>query len=372
MLNNPYQQSIARSGFGQPENSLLKSFIPLNRLSEDHLNSLLRDTSVEYLCAGQLVVEAGERDNTHVYLLHGELDIIGADGASTRLSAENSDSPFPVAHSQPRLQTVQAASDCCVIRFDSDRLDGIVAWEQIVSYILLDISSRRELDSDAEWMATLLRSNLFYKVPPINITQILHRFEEIPVKAGDVILRQNEIGDCCYVIKQGEVDVYRAPDHRSAQEMVARLTEGQCFGEDALINNALRNATIKMNTDGSLMRLGKQDFYLLLKEPEVMNMNLPAALKAVDDGAEWIDVRSEEEYEIGHCNKALHLPLEILQLKTRMLNSDKRYVTYCNSGRRSQAAAYFLQSLGYSVSALSGGFRRYSNTEQEQHVQLCF
>lgn len=365
------ETSVARSVNGV-ELELLQSFVPLNKLSNDHLESLLREIEVEYLCAGQTLFEAGESDNKHIYLLHGELQLSGAGGRSEVLSAESMMCTYPVAHSQPRTCSAVAISDCSLLRFDSDQLDGIVAWEQIVSYILLDISSRRELDSDITWMTTLLRSNLFYKVPPINIGQILNRFNEVEVKAGDVILRQGEIGDCCYVIKSGEADVYRAKDERSKQECVARLGPGRCFGEDALINNALRNATIRMNTDGRLMHLGKQDFYLLLREPKVVNLNLSAASDALHKGAQWIDVRSQEEFEAGHCNSALHLPLEILQLKTRMLDKNKQYVTYCNSGRRSQAAAYFLQSLGFDVCALSGGFKRYSAQAREKHLRLCF
>lgn len=372
MFDPTATNTVASASMSGIELELLQSFVPLNKLSDDHLESLLRDVEVEYLCAGQTLFEAGESDNKHIYLLHGELQLSDVSGRSEVLSAESMMCTYPVAHSQPRSNSAVALTDCSLLRFDSDQLDGIVAWEQIVSYILLDISSRRELDSDVAWMTTLLRSNLFYKVPPINIAQILHRFNEVEVKAGDVILRQGEIGDCCYVIKSGEADVYRATDERSRQNCVARLGPGRCFGEDALINNALRNATIRMNTDGSLMRLGKQDFYLLLREPKVVNLNLSAASDAMNGGAQWIDVRTQEEFEAGHCDSALHLPLEILQLKTRMLDKSKQYVTYCNSGRRSQAAAYFLQSLGFDVCALSGGFKRYSADAREKHLRLCF
>ncbi len=355
----------------ESEQRLLQAFVPLNKLNADHLASLLRDVSVEYLCAGQTLFEAGECDNQYVYLLHGDLQLETPAGQVENLSAESRRCTFPIAHRQPRAVTAKASSDCSLIRFDADRLDGIVAWEQAVNYILLDISSQRELDADAEWMTTLLRSNLFHKVPPINIRTILHRFTEVPVAAGDVVLRQGEIGDCCYVIAEGEADVFRAPDERSAQELVARLGPGRCFGEDALVNNALRNATIRMNRDGRLMRLDKQDFFLLLREPNVEHLNLPAADKALAAGAQWIDVRTQEEFEAGHCKQALHMPLEYLQLKTRLLDPATTYVTYCNSGRRSQAAAYFLQSLGYKVAALAGGFKRYT-TDAERHLQLSF
>ena len=117
---------------------------------------------------------------------------------------------------QPRQHSARAVTDCSVIRFDSAKIDGMIAWDQTANYIMLAIAAQRDLDEDAEWMATLLRSNLFYKVPPINIEQILHRFEPLAVAADDFILRQGEIGDCCYVIKEGEAEVWHKQSSRWA------------------------------------------------------------------------------------------------------------------------------------------------------------
>ncbi len=160
------------------DKNLLQSFVPINTLSLDHLDSLLRDRSIEVLCAGQNVFEAGECDNQHIYLLHGDVELLHADGTAERLSAESHLCTFPIAHVQPRQHSARAVTDCSVIRFDSAKIDGMIAWDQTANYIMLAIAAQRDLDEDAEWMATLLRSNLFYKVPPINIEQILHRFEQ--------------------------------------------------------------------------------------------------------------------------------------------------------------------------------------------------
>ena len=157
------------------------------------------------------------------------------------------------------------------------------------------------------------------------------------------------------------MSVYRAADEKSASQLVAELGVGRCFGEDALVNDAPRNATVVMRDNGVLMKLDRQDFYLLLKSPPVRSLTLAEVDRELMSGAELIDVRTESEYELAHATsglktEALNMPLTILKLKSRLLDRDKRYITYCNSGRRSSAAAYLLAEDGYNVTVLRNGF----------------
>lgn len=334
---------------------MLHSFVPVNALTEDHLDTLLRDTQIEVVCRGQTLCQRGDRDAAHIFLLSGS--VVFADGgvAPLRIDADDSLARFPLAHHQPRLESVTALSDCQVIRFDSDRLDAMLAWDQAADYIMLDISAQRDMDEDADWMLTLLRSNLFYKVPPMNIRQILSRFQPVFTHAGDAVIRQGELGDCCYFIKEGSVEVYRSDDARNKSNLVAELGIGRCFGEDALVNEAPRNATVLMRENGVLMRLDKQDFYLLLKTPPVRSLGFAELEREVTAGAVLIDVRGSDEFEREHAAQSLNMPLNILQLKARQLDRKTRYIAYCNSGRRSSAAAFLLTEDGYDVTVLRNG-----------------
>lgn len=335
---------------------LLQTMVPVNALTEDHLNTLMRDTHVEVLCRGQTICRRGDCDEVHVYLLSGKVGIDSGSGDALVIDANDPQARFPLAHYQPRLETVTAIDDCQIIRFASAQLDAMLAWDQAANYITLDISGQRDLDEDADWMLTLLRSNLFYKVPPMNIRQILSRFRPHFAHSGDVIVRQGETGDSCYFVKEGAVSVYRAADEKSASVLLAELGVGRCFGEDALVNDAPRNATVVMRDNGVLMQLDKQDFFLLLKSPPVRSLTLAEVERELAEGVELIDVRTESEYELAHAAAAHNMPLTILKLKSRLLDRDKRYIAYCNSGRRSNAAAHLLAEDGYSVTALRNGF----------------
>jgi CRP-like cAMP-binding protein len=330
---------------------LARAFVPLSALRPSYLQFLLQQASVDYLCAGQPLFDRGVCDYRHIFLLHGRVRLRYSSGYEELVSA--GDTLFALANEMPRPCDAVADSDCTLLKLDSDRLDRILSWCQIGDYLLAELSVERDYDEDMEWIRTVLNSNLFYKVPPVNAERILDRMTPQVVMAGEVILRQGEIGNCCYFIKEGSARV----THRDEEGRVTHLADigvGRCFGEDALVYETLRNATVTMLEDGVLMRLGKEDFKVLLIEPEVEEVSEDEAQSLAGEPV-YIDVRTQEEYDEGHLVLAANVPLNLLSLKKRLLRTDVPYVLYCDTGRRSRAAAWLLGKQGYNTLALRGG-----------------
>lgn len=330
---------------------LAQAFVPLCALKPSYLHFLLQQASVDYFYAGQKLFDGGVCDYRHIYLLHGRVRLIFSSGYEELVSA--GESLYALANEMPRPCEGVADTDCTLLRVDSDRLDRILSWCQISDYLLAELSIERDLDEDMDWIRTVLNSNLFYKVPPVNAERILDRMVPEVVLAGDVVVRQGEIGNCCYFIKEGAARVTRRDDKGGLMHL-ADIGVGRCFGEDALVYETLRNATVTMAEDGVLMRLGKEDFKILLVEPEVEEVSEEEA-QTLGEQPVYIDVRTQEEYDEGHLVLAANVPLNLLSLKKRLLRSDVPYVFYCDTGRRSRAAAYLLGKQGYNTLALKGG-----------------
>ena len=72
---------------------------------------------------------------------------------------------------------------------------------------------------------------------------------------------------------------------------LATLDDGDAFGEEALLSDAKRNASITMTSDGELVRLTKDDFIELIKKPSLESVDYEAAQAMVVDGACWLDLR---------------------------------------------------------------------------------
>ncbi len=68
----------------------------------------------------------------------------------------------------------------------------------------------------------------------------------------------------------------------------------------------------------------------------------------LDAGALVVDVRSVPEYELGHADGSLHLPLHLLPVHAgERLPKDRVLLCCCQSGARSAQAVQFLRGLGY-------------------------
>lgn len=72
-----------------------------------------------------------------------------------------------------------------------------------------------------------------------------------------------------------------------------------------------------------------------------------------------LDVRSQEEYDLGHIKNSINLPLDTLRCSLHELDIHKDVVVYCASGIRSYNAEQILRNAGYSVKNLDGAYGFY-------------
>jgi rhodanese-related sulfurtransferase len=179
--------------------------------------------------------------------------------------------------------------------------------------------------------------------------------QRINCKANDVIIKQGAEGDYFYVIVSGKCLVTRETPLNKEGLKLAELGPGDSFGEEALIAEAKRNATVTMITDGSLMRLGKQDFQTLLNEPLLQWVDYEQAKQIVAQGGKWLDVRLPSEFQNFRIEEAINIPLYFIRLRLNALEKNTKYVVCCDTGRRSSAAAYILSERGFEAYVLKGG-----------------
>jgi len=69
----------------------------------------------------------------------------------------------------------------------------------------------------------------------------------------------------------------------------------------------------------------------------------------VKNGAIIIDVRSPNEFQYGHIQKSVNIPLQSLGGQLGKIDKNKVVITCCASGMRSASAKSILKAKGYSV-----------------------
>lgn len=346
--------------------ALLQTFVPLNSLSPERLDYLLEGQQLETLAPGTELCRRGESDGFTIYLLSGTVRFENEHGVAHSLDASDVEASHAVAPEQPRLWTVKAATPVNVLRFESKRLDRVLAWDQSTDTLEKSLAALHPGES-SEWISRLLQSRLFYRLPPSNVVELFKKLQPEPVKQGQHIIKLGDQAESCYIIKEGIAEVSIPSDHGPVT--LALLEKGQYFGEEGLLIEGTRNADVIMNTDGLLMRLDKADFDVMLKAPSLALLEFSVALAQVEAGkSQWLDVRLAEEQERGMLKGALSLPLQALRAKSRLLPKDRRYIVYCDTGRRSAAAAFLLGVMGYDTQILEGGLWSLMRAERDRFL----
>ena len=334
--------------------AILKTFSPLDGLKAENLHALARKPQILELGAGRILFKQGDTDKRTFYLVAGQVELRADDRVIGVVRAGSPEARAALAPGLPRKFTARATTDLEYIMIDSDLLDVLLTWDQTGQYEVAELRGDG-LDVSGDWMTTLLQTKAFHRIPPANIQAIFMRMQRINYRARDIVIKQGTEGDYFYVVVAGKCVVTRETPLNKEGIKLAELGPGDSFGEEALIAEAKRNATVTMATDGTLMRLGKADFQTLLNEPLLQWVDYDAARDIVAKGGKWLDVRLPSEFQNFRIDDAVNIPLYFIRLKLNALDKKTQYVVCCDTGRRSSAAAYILSERGFEAYVLKGG-----------------
>lgn len=335
----------------------LQGFIPFDYLTPaciEDLTSQFREHSLE---KGKILFKRGNQDNECHFLISGDIDLADENFNITKIAADSEDNYLALDNSSHIHRTSAiTTTQCQFYSINRDYLDLVTTWSQLSEDLEeqnLTINSTDDTDA-LDWMDALLNSPLFTRIPPANIQKLLARFKERDVNIGEVIVKEDEQGEEFYVIKNGRAIVTQGDGHK--EKVLAAIQTGDCFGEDALIAESVRNATVTMASNGSLMVLDKVDFDELLKKPIIKTISmaeLHTQMDEGDSGTVLIDVRRPQEFRHDRLKNSENIPLNHIREKLKTMNHDFHYVVYCDGGHRSEVAAYIMTESGFNAVCLN-------------------
>ncbi|MDO9139284.1 MAG: DUF1631 family protein [Methylobacter sp.] len=216
------------------------------------------------------------------------------------------------------------------------------------------VTKDKKASSD-DWMVALLKAPIFQRLPPINLQKVLLKLEAVEFKKDEIIIEQGREGDYYYLIKNGQCLCTRKASPTAKSIKIRELVAGDTFGEDALLSGAPRDLTITALTDMSLLRLDKERFISLIKQPSLIFVNYSEMQEARKKGAILLDVRTPEDYKKHHIKGSVNEPFFSLRMQLHTLNRDKRFIVVCADGKISEAAAFLLLNNGMEAKVLKGG-----------------
>ncbi|VAW83813.1 hypothetical protein MNBD_GAMMA16-1236 [hydrothermal vent metagenome] len=332
---------------------------PVNNLPEDQLNDLASQTQIKQLPPGAVLFDTTKEDNNLYYVLIGEVELTTKDNDKFIVKAKTEQARHPLGSGPPYKMSAKTITPVKYITVNSNLLDTMLVWAQFADQepeVVMTEDGIFTVDK-AGWLKKMIKSPTFSNLPSANIEQLLDLLEPIKVPAGEIIIRQGDLGDYFYMIEQGCALVTRQTAEEEEEESIelAELSEGTSFGEAALISDKPRNATVSMMSDGILLRLSKSNFITLLTEPNVRWITYERATEKQNNNCVWLDVRLPSEFNKEHITDAINIPVQQLHRRAKDLDKRKSYICYCDNGKRSSAASFILKQHSIEVYVLKEG-----------------
>ncbi len=334
----------------------LATLAPLAGLAHERLAELADVAALERAPRGSDPLKERPKATQSVFLLQGELLVVFHGGGTLVVVGGTEDARHALNRQKQKVVRTKAITDVDLLAVDDEVLDILATWDQVAA-------AGTESDSSPTARAMItgafslgnLRGGAFAQLPAAHIEELLKRFQHVKAARGEVVIQEGDEGDFYYVIESGRFQVERLVG--GAKVVLAELKSGDVFGEEALVSEAKRNASVISLGEGALLRLDKQDFNALLREPLLRRVAFAEAAEKVRRGALWLDVRYPSEYQYDKLPGAINVPLAEVRNMFAVLDRSKEYVAYCQSGRRSAAAAFLFAQRGFRVWLLEGGLR---------------
>src|SRR6185295_15122111 len=253
----------------RPRSDQLAALAPLAGFSDGRLAELAQVAVVERARRGSDPLQDRLAGSQSVFLLAGELMLAFEGGGTLVVVGGSDEARLALNRQSQRVARSKAITDVDLVMLDDEVLDILATWDQVAAGADSTLTGQAAA-ADARIVSGAfglgkLRSGAFAQLPVAHIDELLKRFERVKTAPGETVIREGDQGDYYFVVESGRFSVERLVG--GAKVLLAELKSGDAFGEEALVSEAKRNATVTSLGEGELLRLGRTHFDELLREP---------------------------------------------------------------------------------------------------------
>lgn len=231
-------------------------------LDTEQIERLASQLEVERYSLGETIVREGEVGEHAWLIFAGRVRILkkSDSGRQVTLGTQSVGEIFgeqAILSDTPRSATVRATEDVVLCRIErQDFRDLVDASPRIRSYFDRFMQERSIRD--------FLRTATFLEnLRPQDVMALFDQLEFVEFSGGDSICAQDDSGDALFIIRSGQC---RVVQHSGKEEHTLRtLTEGEYFGERALLTDEPRSATVVAEDFVRCFRLDRKHFEELIK-----------------------------------------------------------------------------------------------------------
>ncbi|MCR8923959.1 cyclic nucleotide-binding domain-containing protein [Dasania sp. GY-MA-18] len=336
----------------------IASLYPLNLIAQHLLDRLLAQASLVHPKPGRSVIKRGEAAASHYhYLLAGEVEYRLSFEQRQTIDTKASASLNPLDELLQQGGSVKAGPECSILTLERGTVEQFLSWSESQAFrvVHMDDDPIVELSDVAiddnyedDWSEVFLKSPLAAHIPAATLMQLFSAIEDVELQQGEVVIKEHSSGDYFYLLKKGVAQVLtsaRGPFEGASFE----LTAGSYFGDEALVADTPRNATVVMASDGVLGRLAKEQFEQIILQPLMHRLSEQELQQIPEPQRCYLDVRLAAEYKHGHYPKAQNFPIAYIRKHLATFSTNNTYIIAPGCGKRGELALYLLKQAGYKV-----------------------
>jgi cAMP-dependent protein kinase regulator len=233
--------------------------IPLfSDLKKEELSRVMERIQTRHLGKDAIICREGDPGDSIYIISHGRVSIFrhASGGEKVRLAELKEGDffgEFGFFADAKRHATVEALAETELLEIMKEDLEKIIQEFPSVSKVLFKFYKERVLEN------LLAFSALFQPFSVEERKKVVDKFTMEKFPSGALVLEEGAAGDCLYIIKKGEVEAF-TESPRGEILTLARLKEGDFFGEISLLTGRPRTASVKALRPVELARLNKKDF----------------------------------------------------------------------------------------------------------------
>ncbi len=250
---------------------ILSSIEFLAKVPSSILNDIAPRTLIEIFSANDLICRHGMFSEKFYLILSGTARAIIPTEDNPRYelySLEEGDffGEEVITSREPRNNSILASTRLVTLSFQTEDLQKIAENSPDISQKIDSCYINRRLRHD------LRRIALFNYLNDDLFEMVLKKVNLLSFEKNITIFKEDDPGDAFYLIRTGEVNVYR--HQNDGEHLISILGEGQFFGEMALLSDEPRNATVITSEKTDLVSINDHDFHTIIEKDIRVRQNL--------------------------------------------------------------------------------------------------
>lgn len=244
------------------------------RLSVSELRGVQSHSHLRSLEEDEPLFQNGNEARALFVILQGSVNIFGKNKEQQRVHLATLEQgalfgEFALFGKVDRRLSVIAEEVSKILEIPREIVLKLAKTRPQLTQALKELFKERILDT------ALAHVPLFSQMQPQDRRAVVTRFKALRVKQGATIIREGEPGDSMYFIASGNVGIFTSlmiPTEHDQDPLteellpLATLKSGDFFGEQALVTDEPRSATVIAKSDVSLLKLSKEDFSSVINE----------------------------------------------------------------------------------------------------------